>query len=83
MKVRTATTLGATQMPIVFKGIDLLVTYEYEPEEPAQHYGPAPYPGAPEQLDVLEVHHKGEDITELLDWQMVEDIAQQVRERME
>lgn len=81
--MRTATTLGVSTMPIIFKGLDLLVHYEYEPEEPAQHYGDAPYPGAPEQLDVIEVHHKGEDITELLDWQMVEDIAQRVREQME
>ena len=80
--MKTATTLGQSQMPIVFKGVDLLVTYEYEPEEPGDHYGPAPYPGYPEQLDVIEVHHKGENITELLDWQMVEDIGQKVRECM-
>jgi hypothetical protein len=61
---------------ITHMGVDLVVTYDYEPAERQT----LEYPGCPEQLDVVQVNHKGEDITELLDWEMVESIAQKLLE---
>ena len=73
---------GIGEMPLTFKGLDLVAVYDYTAAEPAQHYGDAPYPGCPECLDVLQVMHKGEDIFELLDWQMVEEIGSKVLEEL-
>jgi len=50
-----------------FKGVDIKVDYEYEPpEDMVLYYGDGSgYPGSPEMFNILEVTHKGADITEL------------------
>lgn len=63
---------------ITFKGIELVVTFDYEAEE-RQSFD---CPGYPAQCDVLTVVHKDEDITELLDWEMVDAISEKVMEEI-
>lgn len=68
------------EMNVAYAGFDFLVRYDYTPEEPAEHYGDAPYPGAPEQLDIVEVLINGEDISPLLSESTMDDLIEKVLE---
>lgn len=69
-----------SEMPVTHMGVDLIVRYDYEPEEPAEHYGDAPYPGCPEQIDIGEVLVKGVDIAPLLDIDVIHSLEQTILE---
>lgn len=75
--------LGVREMPITHMGVDLLVRFDYTPEEPAEPYGDAPYPGCPEEVDVGEVFVGGVDITPLLDIDVIHALEQKVLESLE
>ncbi|MEJ7932545.1 hypothetical protein WG922_21425 [Ramlibacter sp. AN1015] len=47
-------------------GPAFVVDFDYSPAEPAQHYGDAPYPGAPAHIEIECVMFEGEDFTDLL-----------------
>lgn len=71
---------GTSEMTVTYGGFDFRVRYDYTPEEPADHYGPAPYPGYPEQLEIIEVLIGGEDIAPLLSESTLDDLEQKVLE---
>jgi hypothetical protein len=71
------------EMPITHMDVDLVVKFDYSPEEPAEHYGDAPYPGCPEQVDVCEVLVGGVDISALLDIDVIHALEQKVLEMKE
>ena len=52
---------------INFKGVDIKVEYEWEPEEKEVLYysDSSGYPGCPEHFAIISITHKGADITEL------------------
>lgn len=68
------------EMNVAYAGFDFLVRFDYTPEEPADHYGPAPYPGYPEQLEIVEVLIGGEDIAPLLSESTIDDLTEKVLE---
>ena len=68
---------------ITYRGVDLVVEYDYSPEEAAQHYGDAPYPGCPEQVDIGEVLVGKVDISSLLDIDVIHALESEVLEYRE
>lgn len=68
------------EITVTYRGFDFLVEFHYTPEEPAEHYGDAPYPGAPEQLEIHEVLIGGEPISELLKKEVLDDLAEKILE---
>lgn len=70
-------------MSITHMGVELSVVYDYQPEEEADHYGPAPYPGYPAQVDISEVYCGKVDITALLDIDVIHSLEQKVLEMRE
>ena len=72
-----------TSMSITHQGVDLTVYFDYTPEEPADHYGPAPYPGCPEEVEVCEVFVGGVDIAPLLDIDVIHELERKVLEARE
>lgn len=71
---------GPGEMTVTYCGFDFRVKFDYTPEEPADHYGPAPYPGAPEQLEIHEVLIGGEPIEDLLKEEVLDDLAEKILE---
>lgn len=71
---------GPGEMTVTYGGFDFRVRFDYTPEEPADHYGPAPYPGYPEQLEIIEVLLGGEPIDELLREDVLDDLAEKILE---
>ena len=71
---------GPVKMTVTHCGFDFEVVFDYTPEEPADHYGPAPYPGAPEQLEIIEVLIGDEDIAPLLSESTLDDLEQKILE---
>jgi hypothetical protein len=65
---------------LTHKGVDLVVEYDYQPAEAAQHYGDAPYPGCPEYVEVTSVKVGDSDIYELLDASVIEALESEVLE---
>lgn len=65
---------------VTHMGVDLVVHFDYQPEEPAEHYGDAPYPGCPEQVDIAEVYVGKVDISSLLDIDVIHSLEQKVLE---
>lgn len=57
-----------------------MVGFDYTPEEPAQHYGDAPYPGCPESIDIGEVFVGDVDIFGLLSDEAIAGIEQKLWE---
>jgi len=53
---------------IDFKGIELDITFDYQPAEAAVNYysDGSGYPGCPAEVTILDVSHKGECFSELL-----------------
>jgi len=56
-------------LTITFKGVDFEVEFDYQPEEAEVRYysDGSGYPGCAEEIDIIEVTHKGEDVTEILE----------------
>lgn len=72
-----------TSANITHMGVDLVVTFDYSPEEAAQHYGDAPYPGCPERVDIEEVFVGEVDIQPLLDIDVIHELESKVLEYRE
>jgi hypothetical protein len=81
--MKTAYLDRTCELPITHMGVDLVVRFDYTGEEEAQHYGDAPYPGCPEQVDVCEVLVGGVDISALLDIDVIHALEQKVLEMKE
>jgi hypothetical protein len=81
--MKTAYLDRTCEMPITHKGVDLVVRFDYTGEEEAQHYGDAPYPGYPEQVDIGEVFVGGVDISALLDIDVIHALEAKVLEARE
>lgn len=71
-----------SKIQTTYKDVDLVVTFEYTPEEPAQHYGDAPYPGAPEAIEIHEVLVGDVDISHLLDSDVIANLEQKALESL-
>lgn len=69
-----------SEVTVTYSGFDFTVQYDYSPEEPAQHYGDAPYPGCPEEVQIVEVLLNGEPIGELLREDVMDEIYHKVLE---
>lgn len=69
---------------IKYRGLELDVEFDYQPEEPEVRYYPdgSGYPGCAEEIDVYKVSLNGTDITELFDdfTEMEEEISKQIKE---
>ena len=69
---------------INYRGLELEVEFDYQPEEPEVRYYPdgSGYPGSAEEITVSKVSLNGTDITELFDnfTELEEEISQQMEE---
>ena len=70
---------------IKFKGVEFLVEFDYQPEEPMVMYYPdgSGYPGCPEEIQITKIEHQGTDFFELLEgeFEAIEElISEKIRE---
>ena len=56
--------------------VDIVCHLDYTPEESADHYGPAPYPGYPEDMSLRAAYVRGVDIYELLSEKQINQIEE-------
>lgn len=56
--------------------VDIVCHLDYTPEEAADHYGPAPYPGYPEDMSLRAAYVRGVDIYELLSEKQINQIEE-------
>lgn len=56
--------------------VPIICHLDYTPEEPADHYGPAPYPGYPEEMSLRAAYVRGVDIYELLSQKQIDQIEE-------
>jgi hypothetical protein len=71
--------LGADQVEFLWVTdceVDIVCHLDYTPEEAADHYGPAPYPGYPEDMSLRAAYVRGVDIYELLSEKQINQIEE-------
>jgi len=71
--------LGADQVEFLWATdceVDIVCHLDYTPEEAADHYGPAPYPGYPEDMSLRAAYVRGVDIYELLSEKQINQIEE-------
>ena len=71
--------LGADQVEYLWATdcvVDIVCHLEYTPEEDADHYGPAPYPGCPAEMSLRAAYVRGVDIYELLSEKQINRIEE-------
>jgi hypothetical protein len=56
--------------------VDIVCHLDYTPEEASDHYGPAPYPGYPEDMSLRAAYVRGVDIYELLSEKQINQIEE-------
>lgn len=56
--------------------VPVICHLDYTPEEPADHFGPAPYPGYPEEMSLRAAYVRGVDIYELLSEKQIQHIEE-------
>ena len=56
--------------------VPIICHLDYTPEEAADHYGPAPYPGYPEEMSLRAAYVRGVDIYELLSQKQIDQIEE-------
>lgn len=56
--------------------VPVICHLDYTPAEPADHYGPAPYPGYPEEMSLRAAYVRGVNIYELLSEKQIEHIEE-------
>jgi hypothetical protein len=69
-----------SEVNLTHMGVDLVVYFDYSPAEEPQHYGDAPYPGCPEEIEIGEVFVGGQDISSLLDSDVITELERKVLE---
>ena len=54
---------------IIYKGIELEVSFDYQPEEPEVRYDSnmEGYPGCPESINLTAIEHNGENFSEFFE----------------
>lgn len=71
--------LGADQVEYLWATdceVDIVCHLDYTPEEDAQHYGDAPYPGCPADMSLRAAYVRGVDIYELLSEKQINRIEE-------
>ena len=71
---------------IDFKGLELDIEFDYQPEEPMVMYYPdgSGYPGCAAEVEITTIHYEERDISEIMDClDQLEDIELQILEEYE
>ena len=73
-----------SMLTLNYKGVDLDIHYDYQPEEKEVRYysDGSGYPGCPESLDITAIYLNGTNVTELLEDQLdkIYDAMEEYRE---
>lgn len=76
--------LRVREMAVSYNDVPVTVHYEYEPAEDAEVDDlTGGHPGYPANVDVLKVFAGGVDITELLEWELIHKLEDQVLEALQ
>lgn len=79
-----ASVLRLREMDLTFNDVPVTVYYEHEPAEPAEvNDFDGGHPGYPANVDVLHVFAGGIEITELLEWELIHKLEDQVLEALQ
>jgi hypothetical protein len=68
---------------IVFEGVKLSVTFDYQQEESPEIGIHAKYPGCKEEIQIEEVNHKSQDIFSLFNVELTEKLEAALLKQME
>jgi hypothetical protein len=76
--------LRVREMAVRYNDVPVLVHYEYEPAEaPELNDFDGGHPGWPANVDVIKVFAGGIEITELLEWELIHKLEDQVLEALQ